>query len=202
MPTKRIVSLRAQSDSWGKHRQGNANFTKAIFRPIKLLKLIVRWFLERSANFYLVLSRKNKGIFCSLGMSPLQYSVRTSQELDFRLITTSKNNFTEIHISRPTPLDSLSVSLLFIALSYHCHSEIMTVLWGVCNLWVFQANPGRKLTFSKPFGTVNRHREKNWPIAERLVPSNDSRNNIVGRISGPVPFLFLKWRMVFKPQPF
>ena len=45
-----------------------------------------------------------------------------------------------------------------------------------------------------PFGTVNRHREKNWPIAERLVPSNDSRNNIVGRISGPVPFLFLKWR--------
>ena len=57
-------------------------------------------------------------------MSPLQYSVRTSQELDFRLITTSKNNFTEIHISRPTPLDSLSVSLLFIALSYHCHSEI------------------------------------------------------------------------------
>ena len=61
-------------------------------------------------------------------MSPLQYSVRTSQELDFRLITTSKNNFTEIHISRPTPLDSLSVSLLFIALSYHCHSEIMTVL--------------------------------------------------------------------------
>ena len=37
-----------------------------------------------------------------------------------------KNNFTEIHISRPTPLYSLSVSLLFIALSYHCHSEIMT----------------------------------------------------------------------------
>ena len=126
VPTKRIVSLRAQSDSWGKHRQGYANFTKAIFRPIKRLKLIVRWFLERTANLYLVLSRKNNETFCSVGVSPLQFSVRTSQELDFRLITTSKNNFTEIHISRPTPWDSLCVSLLFIALSYHCHSEIMT----------------------------------------------------------------------------
>ena len=29
--------------------------------------------------------------------------MRTSQELDFRLITTSKNNFSEIHISRPRP---------------------------------------------------------------------------------------------------
>ena len=28
---------------------------------------------------------------------------RTSQELDFRLITTSENNFSEIHISWPTP---------------------------------------------------------------------------------------------------
>ena len=52
--------------------------------------------------------------------SPLQYSamfalrhstivsnnrlnVRTSQELDFGLITASKNNFSEIHISPPTP---------------------------------------------------------------------------------------------------
>ena len=107
---------------------GYTNFTKAIFRPIKRLKLIVRWFPERSANFYLVLSRKNNGTFCSLSVSPLQYSVQTSQELDFRIIITSKNNFTEIHISRPTPLDSLSVSLPFITLSCHCHSEIMTVL--------------------------------------------------------------------------
>ena len=38
--------------------------------------------------------------------------VRTSQELDFALITTSKNNFSEIHVSRPTPLDSLSIPLL------------------------------------------------------------------------------------------
>ena len=29
--------------------------------------------------------------------------VRTSHELDFRLITTSKYNFTEINIARPTP---------------------------------------------------------------------------------------------------
>ena len=28
---------------------------------------------------------------------------RTFQELDFRLVTTSKNNFCEIPISRPTP---------------------------------------------------------------------------------------------------
>ena len=34
----------------------------------------------------------------------------TSQELDFRLITTSKNDFSEIHSFRPTPFDSLSVS--------------------------------------------------------------------------------------------
>ena len=35
-------------------------------------------------------------------------NVRTSQELDFRLITTSKNNLSELHISLPTPLDSFS----------------------------------------------------------------------------------------------
>ena len=33
-------------------------------------------------------------------------NVRTSQELDFRLITTSKNNLSELHISLPTPWDS------------------------------------------------------------------------------------------------
>ena len=35
-------------------------------------------------------------------------NVRTSQELDFRLFTTSKNNLSELHISLPTPLDSFS----------------------------------------------------------------------------------------------
>ena len=30
-------------------------------------------------------------------------NVRKSQEFNFRLITTSKNNFGKIHISRPTP---------------------------------------------------------------------------------------------------
>ena len=41
----------------------------------------------------------------------IDLSVRTSQELDFRLITTSKNNFSENHISRPTPWDSLSAPI-------------------------------------------------------------------------------------------
>ena len=35
-------------------------------------------------------------------------NVRTSQELDFLLFTTSKNNLSELHISLPTPLDSFS----------------------------------------------------------------------------------------------
>ena len=37
--------------------------------------------------------------------------MRASHELDFRLITTAKNNFGESHISRPTAKDSLSVLL-------------------------------------------------------------------------------------------
>ena len=40
---------------------------------------------------------------------------RTSQELDFRLITTSKNNCSEIFISWPTPQYSLSVPLWLLA---------------------------------------------------------------------------------------
>ena len=46
---------------------GYVNFTNAFFRPIKRLKSIVRWFPERSANFYLVLSRKKNGTFCFIG---------------------------------------------------------------------------------------------------------------------------------------
>ena len=35
------------------------------------------------------------------------------------------------------------------------------------------------LTFAKTSGTVTRDGEKNWPIAERRVPSNDTRNSSV-----------------------
>ena len=44
------------------------NVTKVIFRPIKRLKLTGSWSLERSANFYSVLSGQNSTvavtIFC------------------------------------------------------------------------------------------------------------------------------------------
>ena len=33
------------------------------------------------------------------------------------------------------------------------------------------------LTFAKTYGTVTRDREKNWPIADGRVPSNNPRNN-------------------------
>ena len=33
------------------------------------------------------------------------------------------------------------------------------------------------LTFAKTYGTVTRDREKNWPIADWRVPSNNPRNN-------------------------
>ena len=60
-----------------------------------------------------MLSRVNIQTLCNVSLRHLRMdlmtfqtiylSVRTSQELDFRLITTSKNNFSENHISRPTP---------------------------------------------------------------------------------------------------
>ena len=50
------------------------NFTEHIFRPIKRLKFIGRWFPERSANFYSVLSRESDRTLCSLGVSTSQYS--------------------------------------------------------------------------------------------------------------------------------
>ena len=34
-----------------------------------------------------------------------------------------------------------------------------------------------EFTFAKTSGTVTRDREKNWPIADRRVPSNYPRNN-------------------------
>ena len=39
---------------------------------------------------------------------------------------------------------------------------------------------------------------RNWPIADRRVTCNDPELNpepIAGRISAPVPFSFLKWRL-------
>ena len=82
------------------------------------MKLIGSWFLERSANFYSVLSRENSKVSIAifyivcfetvmLGLDVISNNqfknVVTSQELDFRLITTSINNFREIHISWPVP---------------------------------------------------------------------------------------------------
>ena len=35
----------------------------------------------------------------------------------------------------------------------------------------------KELTFAKTSGTVTRDREKNWPVADLRVPSNDPRSN-------------------------
>ena len=64
-------------------------------------------------------------------------NVRTSQELDFRLITISKNTLGEIHISRPTPKDSFSVSLFFLVessknLLFLCSSFILILAVMSC----------------------------------------------------------------------
>ena len=50
-----------------------------------------------------------------------------------------------------------------------------------------------ELTFAKTCGTVTRDREKNWPIADRYLVTIPE--TIVGCISAPVPFSFLKWRI-------
>ena len=103
------------------------SLAKVIFRLIKPLKLIRSWFPERSTTFYLVLLRENSPvaitIFCIVcfeAVARVLYdvsnNVRTPQELDFRLIATSKNDFSEIHMSsgqRPqfvVPLFSLDTS--------------------------------------------------------------------------------------------
>ena len=77
------------------------SLAKAIFRLIKPLKLIRSWFPERSTTFYSALLRKNSPvaitIFCTVCLEAVarvlydvSNNVRTPQELDFRLITTSK----------------------------------------------------------------------------------------------------------------
>ena len=103
------------------------SLAKVIFRLIKPSKLIRNWFPKRSTNFYSVLLSENSPvaitIFCIVcfeAVARVLYdvsnNVRTPQELDFRLITTSKNDFSEIHTSsgqRPkfvVPLFSLDTS--------------------------------------------------------------------------------------------
>ena len=95
---------------------------KSYFYTDQTLELIESWFLERFANFYSVLSRENSinsrhynilNLFASRQscadlmtfetIKTIDLSLQTSQKLDFRLTTISKNNFSEIHISRPTP---------------------------------------------------------------------------------------------------
>ena len=86
------------------------SLAKVIFRLINPLKLIRSWFPNRSTNFYSVLLSKNSPvpitIFCIVcfeAVARVLYdvsnNVRTPQELDFRLIATSKNDFSEIHMS-------------------------------------------------------------------------------------------------------
>ena len=69
-PAKQVANVSSEA-MWRGHRW-YVNFTKVIFRPIKCLKLIGSWFLERSTNFSSVVSGENNGI-CSFGLLPLQY---------------------------------------------------------------------------------------------------------------------------------
>ena len=50
-----------------------------------------------------------------------------------------------------------------------------------------------ELTCAKNCGTVTRDREKNWPIADQCLVAIPE--TIVGCISAPVPFSFLKGRI-------
>ena len=57
----------------------------------------------------------------------INLNMRASQELDFRLITTSKNNFGEIKISRSTLYDCLSVQCINLSCFsryHHAHEEL------------------------------------------------------------------------------
>ena len=54
--------------------------------------------LQHSALFALRQSRVDLMTFQTIDLNE-----QTSQELYFRLFTASKNNFSEIHISQPTP---------------------------------------------------------------------------------------------------
>ena len=128
------------------------------------LKLIGSWFPKRFANFYSVLSRENKGTLCSGSLCvantifwivcfeavmrglqvlflTIDQQVRMPEELDFRLITTSKNSLSEIRISRLTAWDSPSVPLISLVwfvfgfcssyltwqVSFACNSSLITI---------------------------------------------------------------------------
>ena len=66
----------------------------------RLYKAVTTWY---SALFALRQSRVDLMRF-----QTIDKNVRTSQELDFLLFTTSKHNLSELHISLPTPWDSFS----------------------------------------------------------------------------------------------
>ena len=77
--TRGLFSLVLGGPRWDRRKRavlplGYMNFNKFIFRQVNRLKLIGSWFRERSANFKSVFSGENKGTFCSVGVSPLQYS--------------------------------------------------------------------------------------------------------------------------------
>ena len=67
-------------------------------RLFSLVKRIQQPPLQYSAFFALRQSRVVLKTF-----QTIYSNMRTSQEIDFRLITTSRNNLSEIHIPRPTP---------------------------------------------------------------------------------------------------
>ena len=83
-------------------------FTKVIFRPIKRLNYWEVGF-RRGLLFSVVKREFNSRHYNTqlrvdlMTFQTIDYNLRTSRELDFRLIKASKNNLSEIHISRPTP---------------------------------------------------------------------------------------------------
>ena len=93
---KKLTEGNAHSGNW------EMWISSKLFLDQLTLELIRSWFLEMSTNFYSSLSRENSTdaitniifcIFCFENLiSGLDWDVRTSQELDFRLITITKNS--------------------------------------------------------------------------------------------------------------
>ena len=65
--------------------------------------------IQQSSLQYSALFALRQSRVVLMTFQTIDLNMRTFQELDFRLITTSKSNFSEIQISRWTPYDSLSV---------------------------------------------------------------------------------------------
>ena len=90
-------------------------FTEVTFRPIRRLNYWEVCFAERSfiqcCQERIQQSPLQHSEFFALRQlrvdlmtfQTIDYNLRTSQELDCCLIKASKNNLSEIHISRPTP---------------------------------------------------------------------------------------------------